>query len=96
MAVPTRTLTVSEAMEVSGATRPTIITWIRNYTVDDKPLGYKRGGRWIVRTDQFISFLRGGGIRISTGKEKKPPGMKTPNAKKKKKGKKSLDPQKTL
>ena len=95
MTISTRVLTVSEAMEVSGATRPTIIAWIRNYSVDGKPLGYKRGGRWVVRTDQFVDFLRGGGERLSDGKVKEPPGMKVPMAKKRKK-KKSLDPQKLL
>lgn len=90
-------LTVSEAMTVSGATRPTIISWIKNYSVDDKPLGYKRGGRWVVRTEQFVEFLRGGGIRLATGEAKKAPGVQT-RLKGKKRGrpKKSLDPQKGL
>jgi hypothetical protein len=99
MTISTRILTTTEAMVVSGATRPTIISWIRDYTVDGKPLGYKRGGRWVVRTDQFIEFLRGGGERLRDGTIKEPPGIRTPLVeKRKKKGKKKipLDPQKGL
>jgi hypothetical protein len=61
-------LTTTEVVEISKTTRVTAINWMRNWEVDGKPLGVKRGGRWYAFPDRLIKFLQGGGTRK---KEKK-------------------------
>ena len=36
-----------------GVSRPTLIYWCRNYTVDGRPIGVKVGGRWRIFKDRI-------------------------------------------
>ena len=54
-------ISTSEAVKLAqtiGIVRPcksTIINWCNKYNI-----GYKIGGKWFIRKDQFIKFLHGG------------------------------------
>lgn len=60
-------LTVTEVAEIAKTTRVTAINWLRNWEVDDQPLGIKRGGRWFAFPDRLIKFLQGQGSRRKNG-----------------------------
>lgn len=50
---------ISDAIKKAKVTRPTLINWIKNYTVEGNPLGIKVGGRWKVYPEALDKFLSG-------------------------------------
>jgi hypothetical protein len=50
-----------EMLEFCQCSQPTIVRWVKEWQVDGEPLGFKRGGRWIVNVDRLNKFMRGAG-----------------------------------
>lgn len=66
-------LTVPEVVEIAKTTNVTARNWLKNWEVDGKPLGIKRGGRWYAFPDRLIKFLQGEGTRRKNGTKTNPP-----------------------
>ena len=47
-------ITVSEAIQITGVTRQTLITWCAKYKV-----GKKIGGRWYINPEKLALLLKG-------------------------------------
>lgn len=50
-----------EMLAHAACSPPTLIKWIKEWEIDGKPIGFKRGGRWVVNIPRLNKFLRGHG-----------------------------------
>lgn len=72
-----------EMLAHAACSPPTLTKWIKEWEIDGKPIGFKRGGRWVVNIPRLNKFLRGQGKR----KQEK----STPKKHFKKRGKDKID-----
>jgi hypothetical protein len=62
-----------DILEFCQCTHPTMVRWIKEWHVDGKPLGYKRGGRWVVNIKRLNRFMQGDGDHYcDIGRKPKP------------------------
>jgi hypothetical protein len=61
-----------ELLTFCQCAHPTLVSWIRDWLVDNKPLGRKVGGRWLVNVVQLNKFMKGQGRPNPKARQYKP------------------------
>lgn len=78
-----------EMLDFCQCSHPTMVSWIKGWLVDNKPLGRKVAGRWRVNVAQLNKFMKGHGKPNPKARQYKP--MSVPRSREKGKGCKFYD-----